>query len=223
VKAGDAASTLMAVADRKDAELIVVATGGQSTASAALLGSVSSTLIRDARCPVVVVPSGTVAPLDAEGMSSVVCGVAGEETDPVLLQLADDLADRLGGELHAVHAYNSRAMHAAAPAAPGPPFEAELRQAAQQRLVLALEQAGVDAQGSVLPLPAAEALERVAEQHTAGLIVVGSRGRSKVGSFVHGSVPTGLAAQGRTAVAVLPLGTSLEPGSGHYELAAGRA
>jgi nucleotide-binding universal stress UspA family protein len=223
VKAGDAASTLMAVADRQDAELIVVAAGGQSTVSAALLGSVSSTLMRDARCPVVVVPSGTVAPLDAEGMSSVVCGVAGEETDAALLRLADDLAGRLGGELHAVHAFDSRAMLAAVPAPPGPALDAELRQAAQQRLVLALEQAGVDAQGGVLPLPAAQALERVAEQHSAGLIVVGSRGRSKVGSFVHGSVPTQLAAQGRTAVVVLPLGTRLEPGSGHYELVAGSA
>jgi nucleotide-binding universal stress UspA family protein len=221
-KTGDPASTLVAVADGEDAELIVVAAGGQSTVSAALLGSVSSTLMRDARCPVVVVPSGTVAPLDAEGMSSVVCGVAGEETDARLLRLAHDLASRVGGELHAVHAYAPGPVHAATPAGPDPVREIALRESAEQRLARALEEAGVDAQGRVLPLPAAEALERVAEQHTAGLIVVGSRGRAKVGSFAPGSVPARLA-QGRTAVAVLPLGARLEPGSGHYELVAAPA
>jgi nucleotide-binding universal stress UspA family protein len=223
VKTGDPASTLMAVADREDAELIVVAAGGRSTVSAALLGGVTSTLMREAPCPVVVVPSEAVAPLDAQGMRSVVCGVAGEESDTALLRLADDLANRVGGELHAVHAYDPRATHAAVAAAPAPPLDDDLRQSAEQRLALALEQAGIDAQGSVLPLPAAEALDQVAEQHTGGLIVVGSRGRSKRGSILHGSVPTQLAAQGRTAVVVLPLGTRLDPGSGHYELVAGVA
>jgi nucleotide-binding universal stress UspA family protein len=223
VKSGDPASTLTAIADREDAELIVVAAGGQSTVSATLLGNVSSTLMREAPCPVVVVPADTVAPLDAQSMSSVVCGVAGEETDALLLQLASDLARRLGGELHAVHAYDPMTMHAEVPAAPGPPLDADLRQSAEQRLALALEQAGVDAEGSVLPLPAPEALERVADQHDAGLIVVGSKGRSKLGSILHGSVPTHLAAQGHTAVVVLPLGARLEPGSGHYELVAGPA
>jgi nucleotide-binding universal stress UspA family protein len=220
VKTGDPASALIAVAGREDAELIVVAAGGQSTVSAALLGSVSSTLMREAPCPVVVVPSDAVAPLDAEGMRAVVCGVAGEDTDRALLRLAADLAIRLGGELYAVHGYDPRALHAAVPAAPGPPLDAELRASAEHRLALALERAGVDAEGSVLPLPPAEALERIAEQRTAGLIVVGSRGRSRLGSVLHGSVPTRLAAQGRTALVVLPLGTRLEPGSGHYELVA---
>jgi nucleotide-binding universal stress UspA family protein len=85
---------------------------------------------------------------------------------------------------------------------------------------VSLEQAGIDAGGSVLPLPAAEALERVAEHESAGLIVVGAKGPSKGASVVHGSVPTCLAARGRTAVSVLPLGARLEPGSGHYELVA---
>jgi nucleotide-binding universal stress UspA family protein len=223
VKTGDAAKTLTAVADREDAELIVVAAGGQSTVSATLLGSVSSTLMRQAPCPVVVVPSDTIAPLDAQGMRPVVCGVAGEETDAVLLQLADDLANRLGGELHAVHAYDAGAMQAAVPAATGPSLDADPHESAEQRLALAFEQAGVDAEGSVLPLPAPEALERVAEQHNAGLIVVGSKGSSKLGSILHGSVPTELAAEGRTVIVVLPLGARLEPGSGHYEVVAGPA
>jgi nucleotide-binding universal stress UspA family protein len=223
VKTGDPASTLMEIAEREDAELIVVAAGGQWAASAGLLGSVSSTLMRRAPCPVVVVPPDTVAPLDAEGIRSVVCGVAGAETDAALLRLAADLAHRLGGELHAVHAYDPRTPHAADPAGYAAPHDDQFRQSAEQRLALALQQTAADAHGSVLPLPAAEALGRVAEQQTAGLIVVGSSASSDSGSVFVGSVPTKLAAEGRTAVVVLPLATRLEPGSGHYELAGGPA
>jgi nucleotide-binding universal stress UspA family protein len=222
VKAGDPPTTLIAVARREGAELIVVGAGGEWSVSAALLGSVSSALMRDAPCPVILVPSDTVAPLDAEGMRSVVCGVAGEETDPALLRLAADLANRLGGELHAVHAYNPGAMEATGAPEAAPPA-AEPRQTAAERLAHALEEAGVDAQASVLPLPATQALETVADEHRAGLIVVGSRGPSQLGSFHHGPVPTQLSTQGRTAVVVLPLGARLEAGSGYYELVAGTA
>jgi nucleotide-binding universal stress UspA family protein len=202
VKTGHAATRVIAVAQREDAELVVVAAGGRSTVSTGLLGSVSSTLMREAPCPVVVVPHETIAPLDAEGMRSLVCGVADDYTDPMTLRLADDLANRLGGQLHAVHAYD----------------EAELAQPAEARLARALEETGIDAHGVAVPLPPAEALQRVAEQHKASLIVVGFGGRSKIASNVLGSVPTNLATEGRTAVVVPPLGTRLEPGSGHYEV-----
>jgi nucleotide-binding universal stress UspA family protein len=222
VKAGDPSTTLIAVARREGAELIVVGVGGEWTVSAALLGSVSSALMRDAPCPVIVVPSDTVAPLDAEGMRSVVCGVADEETDPALLRLAADLANRLGGELYAVHAYSPGSMEATGgPEADRP--DGESRQAAAQRLALALEETSVEAQASVLPLPPAQALETVADEQRAGLIVVGSMGPSQLGSFHHGPVPTQLATQGHTAVVVLPLRARLEPGSGYYELVADAA
>jgi nucleotide-binding universal stress UspA family protein len=220
VKAGHTASTLMDVAEREDAELIVIGAGGWSTVSPALLGSVTCALMREAPCPVVVVPSDTVAPFDAEGMRSVVCGIAGDETDSALLQLAGDLATRLGAELHAVHAYDPSAT---VPGAPIPPGDVGLHESAEHRLALALQEAGVDAQASALPGLAAEALERVAEQHRAGLIVVGARQASKLGSTLLGSVPTQLAAQGRTAVVVLPFEARLERGSGHYEAVAGPA
>jgi nucleotide-binding universal stress UspA family protein len=209
VTSGDPASTLVAVAD--DAELIVVGAGGEAMSSANLLGSVTSTLMHRAPCPVVVVPSHAVAPLDAEGMRSVVCGIAGDETDAALLHLAGDFASRLRGELHVVHAYDPTPAH-------DDVRESALRESAEHRLAVALEEAGVDAQGSVVPLLPADALEHVAEQQSAGLIVVGAKGAGRGPSFVHGSVPTRLAAQGRTAVAVLPLAVRLEPGSGHYEL-----
>jgi len=216
VRSGHPASTLAAVAESKDAELIVVAAGGRSSASAGLLGSVATTLMRDAPCPVVAVPSEAVAPLDAEGMRSVVCGVAADDTAPATLRLADDLASRLGGQLYAVHAYALATTHTAG-------FDVDLRQAAEDRLGALLDAVGCEAHRIVLPLPPPQALGEVAEQHNAVLIVVGFGGQSDVPSIVLGSVPTRLAAAGRTAIVVLPLGARLEPGSGHYELVAGAA
>jgi nucleotide-binding universal stress UspA family protein len=223
VSAGDPGEQLTAVAEREDAELIVVTARGRSTLSTALLDRAATQLMRDAPCPVVVVPSDTVAPLDSEGLRAVVCGVAGEDTDAGVLRLAEDLALRRGGDLHAAHAYDPRVVHPPVAAAPGPLPDPGLADAAEQTLAKALEGAGVHASANVVPLPAARALERVAEQRNAGLIVVGSRGRGKLGSLLHGSVPMELAAEGRTAIVVLPPGTRLEAGSGHYELAAGLA
>jgi nucleotide-binding universal stress UspA family protein len=216
VRSGAPDTTLMAIAGREDAELIVVGAGGESLPGVRLIGSVASTLMQRASCPVVVVPPRAVAPLDAEGMRSVVCGVAGEESDAPLLRLADDFAARLGGALHAVHAYEPASGR---DGSSDPVRDAALREAADNRLALALKDPGIRAEGSVLPMPAAEALEWTAEQERAALIVVAAKARPEPrATVVLGSVPAELAAQGRTAVVVLPLGARLEPGTGHYEL-----
>jgi nucleotide-binding universal stress UspA family protein len=203
---GDPAKALMAVAARRDAELVVVGARARKRVSGALLGSVASALMDKAPCPVVVVPHAVVAMLDASSMQSVICGVAGNDTDIAVLRLAEDLARRLRGELYAVHAYGG----ALARNARGP----------QRKLGDALDRSGVDARGIVLPLPAAEALDRTAAEERAGVVVVGSRPRAKLHSVPHGSVPTRLAAEGTTPVLVLPPEARLERGSGHYELAA---
>jgi nucleotide-binding universal stress UspA family protein len=216
VRTGHPASTLVEIAEREEAELMVVATGGRGTVSTGLLGSVAAALLRDAPCPVVVVPDETIAPLDAEGMRSIVCGVAGAETDPAALRLADDLAARLSGQLYAVHAYDPGADAGSGSG----PLETELRDAAEDRLDSVLATACVEAVGVVAPLPPVQAIEQAAERHNAGLIVVGFGGY-EAASTILGPVPTRLATEGRTAVVVLPLGTRLEPGSGHYEVAAG--
>ena len=148
-------------------------------------------------------------------MRSVVCGVAGEESDAALLRLAADLAERLRAELHAVHAYGPPRGR---DATPDPVRDAALRELAERRLAVALKDAGVRALQTVLPLPAAEALERVAEERPAALVAVGAKVRREHPSAVLGSVPTELAACGRTPVAVLPLAARVEPGTGHYEL-----
>jgi nucleotide-binding universal stress UspA family protein len=61
IEVGFPAEVLADVADRENAELIVVGSRGQGPFRAAFLGSVSNELIGVARCPVVVVPRGVAA------------------------------------------------------------------------------------------------------------------------------------------------------------------
>jgi nucleotide-binding universal stress UspA family protein len=203
VETGRAASALVAIAEGEDAELLVVGAGGQTNVSPTLLGSVASTLMGEAPCPVVVVPAATVAPLDAQGMRPVVCGIADAEVDAPTVRLAADLAARLGGQLHVVHGHEGADVHDE-----------------EARLARALERAGVDADAIVDSAPPADALRRVADQQKASLIVVGVGARTVPPSSALGSVPTQLAAFGRSAVVALPAGARLDQGSGHYELAA---
>ena len=55
---GVPAERLAEIADEDDAELIVVGSRGRGAFKAALLGSVSNSLVGVARCPVLIVPQG---------------------------------------------------------------------------------------------------------------------------------------------------------------------
>jgi nucleotide-binding universal stress UspA family protein len=209
VHPGEPDVELMTIARVEEADLLVVGSRGEHSIPTALLGSVASTLMATAPCPVIITPPDTTEPLDAESMRGIVCGVAGDETDLTPLRIAADLAERLGGGLHAVHAYDE------APAGPGRSPDDELHGAAEQRLALALERAEVEARSTVCALPAAEALARIADRERAGLIVVGAGGGD--GSGLQGSTPTRLAFDGRTALLVVPPAVRLD-GGGRDEL-----
>ena len=56
VRQAPAARTILEVADEENASLIVLGTRGPSSAKELLLGSVSSEVLRFARCPVMAVP-----------------------------------------------------------------------------------------------------------------------------------------------------------------------
>lgn len=218
VREGDAAEELVRAARDLDAEMIVVGSRGRLELGAALLGSVSRQLMESAPCPVVVVPPDAALPAQP-GDGSIVCGVEGGERDTALLRFANDLSQRLGTRLHAVHAFNPR-PGPVGPAAVVPPLVPELSEAAHARLEKALADSGVDAHASVIALPPAVALERAAEELSAALVVLGAHGDGKLASVLRGSVCIRLAASGPCPVAVLPPGAELAAGSGHYELSA---
>ena len=204
------------MANELDAELVVLGSRGRHELSSAVLGSVTGELIRRAPCPVVVVPPDAALPSQLD-RGQIVCGVEGSERDRELVRLADDLCRRLGGTLHAVHAFDPSPVAAGAGGI-APPLMPELEETADARLSRALRESGVEAQATVVSLPAALALRRVADEHCAALIVVGCHGRGKVANVLLGSVAIQLAADAQCPVVVLPPGAALSPGSGNYEL-----
>jgi nucleotide-binding universal stress UspA family protein len=220
---GDSATELLAVTREVDAELVVASSGGTHYTSAALVGGVTSALMRSCPCPVVVVPPRAIPPLDQEGMRCVVCGVEGKDTDVQVVRLAADLASRLGGDLHVVCGYAPEAVREPGSVAPDAAHDEELREFAVKELARILAEVGVKAQTHVFPLPAADALEHVADQQRAGLAVVGPPERNGPGSAVGRSTAIRFAVDGSTGLVVLPTEAELELGSGHYELATGPA
>lgn len=221
VAGGKPAAELVRMASELDAELLVVGSRGRHELGSAVLGSVASELIRRAPCPVLVVPPGAALPWALE-RPALVCGVEGNDRDRDILRLADDLRRRLGGTLHAVHAFDPSPVAVGAGGVT-PPLMPELDETARVRLSRALRESGIDAATAVVSLPAALALRRVADDHGAALIVVGCHGRGKVANVLLGSVAIQLAADATCPVVVLPPTAELAPGSGNYEVASGAA
>lgn len=216
VVGGEPATELARLAGELDAELLVVGSRGRHELGSAVLGSVAAELIRQAPCPVVVVPPNATLPSQLE-TPAIVCGVEGTARDRDIVRLADDLRRRLDGRLHLVHAFNPSPVAAGA-AGVAPPLLPELEDTAHVRLSSVLRGTGVDADAAIVSLPAGVALRRVADDQEAALIVVGCHGRGKVANVLLGSVSIQLAADASCPVVVLPPRAPLAPGSGNYEV-----
>ena len=206
IEFGDPVRSLVTVVDEESAEMLVVGSRGMGPLRGALLGSVSMGVMASAPCPVVVVSraaalQGPRRGVEHEPGHSIVCGVDGSEDSLAGASLASDLATRLELRLVLAHVTQagddgSSALHRAA-------ATVSHRCAAEVRLE----------QGD----PAAR-LDALAEQESAELIVVGSRGAGRVRSALVGSVAARLAATGRVPVVVLSPHVRLAAGSGEYEL-----
>jgi len=99
-------ATVPTLIDRsEDAELIVVGTDGRGALARGLLGSVSSGLVRHARCPVAVIHDGELQ-MPHPTNAPVLVGVDGSSASELATEIAFDEASGRGVGLMALHAWN---------------------------------------------------------------------------------------------------------------------
>jgi len=184
----------------QDADLLVVGSRGHSALEDLFLGSVSTAVLDQRQCPIVVVPPAAEA---HRRHQRIVVGVDGSAAAFRALRWAAEEAGRRSGELLVVHAWQVPAM-VITPFVPTVPVDAEeMRSAAQDTLDQAVRH--VDPGAVVARLvegQAAEALRAAAE--AADLLVVGSCSYGKVAATILGSTTRACVHRAPCPVAVIP-------------------
>jgi nucleotide-binding universal stress UspA family protein len=206
---GSPQDCLLAAVEDDDADLLVVGSRGRGALQSAVFGSVSRSLVTNARCPVVVVPPGLGDRKGEGGGGSIVCGVDGSEHAVAAARLGAHLAGRMGLRLLIVHALPDLKSVVSYPGARDtvPPLsgqpDARARQA-QEIVDVAVSAADGEATGIVESGRPWEVLESVADREAGRLLVVAARGQSGLQAAVFGSVAAEVASGSRRPVVVLP-------------------
>ncbi|MDF5754279.1 universal stress protein [Spongiactinospora sp. TRM90649] len=184
--------------ERDGAVEIVVGSRGLGAFAGAVLGSVSSRVAGQARCPVVVVRD-----VERDRYYRVVVGLDDSDACEPALAYAVEQAWLRGATLHAVHAWQTPA-HVISPETviAADEIREERRRAAVQRLDVWREK-----------YPQVEVTEEISDTHpvpalvgasaTCDLLVVGSHGRGPVRSALLGSVSRAVLHHARCTVAVV--------------------
>lgn len=188
----------------RDAHLVVVGARGRGTLRRLVLGSVSSGVVRHARCPVVILPANA-AQVSGHGVA---VGVGGTRWSGHTLELAFRAASWRNEPLRAVHC-NAEPITQDRPVRVAPHATANV----EDRLLVSELFAGlrekypdVDVTVEIHRGVVDEVLRTLAE--AVGLVVVGSQEHNAMTDFVIGSVATALIERSPCPVAVLPHGCS---------------
>jgi len=186
------------------ADLIIVGSHGETSAADVLLGSVTSSVIRHAHCPVLVVRPG-------KQTGQIVAGT--DFSDPALpaLRAAASEVVRTGARLTVVHSLDLVWSVASYPAMAfgGTPFNvspeeiAKLNIAATERLEESIQQLKITAEPVVTTGAAGVAILEIASERQADLIVVGTVGRTGLRRALLGSVAETVVKQAKCSVLVV--------------------
>jgi len=189
---GPAAPVLLAAAGRAGTDMLVVGARGRGGFAGLLLGSVSQECVEHSPCPVVVL-RGEPDPSDGP----IVIGLDGSEGATRALDWAIDLAEATGARIVAVNAPILGANNAMMDAA---------RQALEQSCA-PIGARGVPYETRIEPGDARTALEQVADETDASLLVVGTRGLGPVRGLLLGSVAGYVARYSHRPIAIVPRST----------------
>jgi nucleotide-binding universal stress UspA family protein len=192
LRAGSAHAELIAVADERRAQLLVVGASGSSALERTLFGSTAEQAVRYAHCPVLVARSSPEA-------GPVVAASDFSEGALPALQAAAAESVRRGARLVLLHSVHEPPPPLAllGPLVISPPMPAEaeieaLDVAARETLATLLEGTGVPGDVLVRHEAPATAIVQTAEASGASLVVVGTRGRTGLARMALGSVAEGV-------------------------------
>jgi nucleotide-binding universal stress UspA family protein len=189
---GPAASVLLAAAARAGTDMLVVGARGLGGFAGLLLGSVSQECVEHSPCSVVVLRG------DADPSAGpIVIGLDGSEGAARALNWVIDLAEATGAHIVAVHAPVLGANNAMMDAA-----RQEL-----ERWCAPIGSRAVPHEFRIEPGDARTALEHVADEAGASLLVVGTRGLGAVRGLLLGSVAGYVARYSTRPIAVVPHST----------------
>jgi nucleotide-binding universal stress UspA family protein len=183
----------------EDAEMVVVGSNGRGSVARLLLGSVSSSVVRSARCPVAVIRDED--PLMPHPQQApVLVGIDGSPASELATAIAFDEASRRGVELIALHAWSDVEVFEL-PGLDWSAVKSDAERSLAERLA-GWQERYPDVTVHRLVVSDRPARQLIEKSESAQLVVVGSHGRGGLSGMLLGSVSNAIVHSVRMPVIV---------------------